>query len=172
MKTLVTVDFDGVVSPIDHDRDFTLEAGWTQYDFGMRVDIHETVSNFLHELKSRADNGFIDLIWNSSWDESTQKFSERSQAAIPHFDHIKLSNGLKKDEALLLKLDEASYERVVVLEDSSLMMRRLRKQMKDRPSIDTLFVQPELKIALRPHHMQKVLNFLDDELSSRQATAL
>lgn len=172
MKTLVTMDFDGVVSPIDHDRDFTLEAGWTRYDFGMRVDIHETVSKFLHELKDRADNGFIDLIWNSSWDESTQGFSIRSQGAIPHFDHLRLSNGMTKDEALFLKLDEGSYERVVVLEDSSRMMRRVRKEMKLRTSVEALLIQPKLETGLRPHHMAKVLSFLDSALAGRDTTAL
>jgi FMN phosphatase YigB (HAD superfamily) len=161
MKTLVTVDFDGVVSPIDHDRDFTKESGWTRYDFGMMVDIHETVSNFLQELKARADRGEIDLIWNSSWDESTQGFSVRTDGVIPHFDHIRLGIGLTKDDALFQKLDAESYDRVVVLEDSSRVMRRMRAEMKKRTEIEALFIQPKVEIGLRPSHIRKVLNFLD-----------
>lgn len=164
MKTLVTVDFDGVVSPIDHDRDFTKELGWTRYDFGMMVDIHETVIKFLQELKTRADRGEIDLLWNSSWDESTQGFSIRTEGAIPHFDHIRLSNGLSKDDALFQKLDHEDYDRVVILEDSSRIMRRARREMKNRESVEALFIQPKVEIGLRPTHIRQVLMFLDDAL--------
>lgn len=172
MRTLVTVDFDGVVSPIDKGRDFTLEAGWNQYNFGFQVDIHETVSNFLHELKERAERGEIDLVWNSSWDESTQGFSVRSSNAIPHFDHLRLVSGVVKEDALFKKLDQGFYDRVVVLEDSSRVMRSLRRLMKERTAVDALFIQPQVKIGLRPQHMQKVLNFLDSDVAPRQATAL
>lgn len=161
MKTLVTVDFDGVVSPINHDRDFTLEAGWIRYDFGMLVDIHESVLKFLQELKSLADRGFIDLLWNSSWNESTQSFYIRSDNAIPHFDHLKLENGVTKDDALFQKIDEAGYERVIVLEDSSLAMRRIRKEMKLRENVDALLIQPKVELGLQSSHIKKVLNFLD-----------
>lgn len=172
MKTLVTLDFDGVVSPIDNARDFEPSLGWIEFDFGMMCDIHKTVLEFLKELKDRADNGFIDLVWASSWNESTQVFGFKSQGLVPELPHLPLYPGTTKDEEIFKKLDKGSYDRVVILEDSSLVMRRIRKEMKIRTSVDALFIQPDVKLGLRPNHMKKVLNFLDSAPAGSDTTAL
>jgi FMN phosphatase YigB (HAD superfamily) len=170
-KTLVTLDFDGVVSPIDHDRDFTLEAGWTQFNFGMMCDIHETVLTFLQELHQRDQRGEIDLVWASSWNDSTQIFGFKSDGAVPTLPHLDLGGATTKDEAILAKVEEGDYDRLLILEDSTRVMRRLRRLIKSKESLDALLIMPDVKIGLRPNHIRKALNFLDMGHNRPEATA-
>lgn len=160
-KTLVTLDFDGVVSPIDNEVDFDPNLGWIEFDFGMICDIHKTVLEFLKELHKRDQTGQIDLVWASSWNDSTQVFGFKSQGMVPEFPHLDLSVGNTKDTAIFAKVDAGNYDRLLTLEDSGLVMRRLRAEAKKRESLETLFIKPDVKLGLRPQHIRKALNFLD-----------
>lgn len=160
-KTLVTLDFDGVVSPINHEVDFDPKQGWIEFDFGMICDIHKSVLEFLKELYKRDQAGEIDLVWASSWNESTQVFSFKSQGMIPELPHLDLSPGNTKDTAIYAKVDAGGYDRLLTLEDSSLVMRRMRAEAKKRSELDSLFIKPDVKLGLRPQHFLKALDFLN-----------
>lgn len=157
-KTLVTLDFDGVVSPIDHDRDFTLERDWKQFKLGLYVDIHKNVLCFLRELRLLDLNGEITLAWASTWLASTEDFAEKTEAEIPSIPWIPLNEG--KAEAIIAKVESGGFERVVVMEDSSKVVAKLRAWGKLNPQIELLLIQPKLKVGLTNSQMLKVQEFL------------
>lgn len=158
-KTLVTIDFDGVVSPIDKSRDFTLTLGWRQVNFGFTCDIHESIIKFLQDLSNLEKNAPLDITWASTWNAATEHFASDSNGLIPDFPWIDVSAG--KAEAIFQKVKEGNYTRLVALEDSIKVITKLKKLMKTLPEVEAIYIRPQLTVGLTNTHISKVMEFLE-----------
>jgi len=88
MSVLVTLDFDGVVSPYDPCE--PAGADWRQFRIGgFDVRIRVQVLDFLHWL----DASPTVVAWTSSWDALTQGFSADTSGRIPEFPFLPLRSG-------------------------------------------------------------------------------
>lgn len=157
-KTLVTLDFDGAVSPIDHSRKFLEEDGWSTFGFGFRCDVHNTVLEFLSYLKLLTETGPVEVVWASTWNASTEDFESRSEGRIPGFPWIDVSVG--KGEAIAAKVAEGEFERVVVLEDQQKSLNAIKKSLKTVHPVESLLVRPKVTLGITPAHIKTVKTFL------------
>lgn len=158
-KTLVTLDFDGTVSPIDHTRKFLAEDGWKTLNFGFRCDVHETVLDLLINLKKLSVTEEIEIVWVSTWEASTEDFESKSGGLVPHFPWIDVSKG--KDEAIREKVRDGQFARVVVLEDQTKVMNSIKKALRSIPNVDSLLVKPKVTAGITASHIKTVQAFLN-----------
>ena len=157
-KVLVTLDFDGVVSPIDHSRDFQGEEEYEfeVYNFGFLCAVSTEVREFLQELKelSEAHPDQIVVRWASSWNEMTERFEAKSGGAIPGFSYIDTSKSKAKAIAAEALAVDASV--VLVFEDSEIVHEELQELWKSKSKLSNRFflpIMPELKSGILYSHI-------------------
>lgn len=127
-KVLVTLDFDGVVSPIDHDRDFRSEAEFSIFRLGgFSCAISDQVLSLIGYLKELSESHPEELAlrWATSWESLTEHFEKSTDGVIPSFGYLPLLETKARaiaDEALA---QDASL--VVVFEDHGHVQEELEE---------------------------------------------
>ena len=130
-KVLVTLDFDGVVSPIDHGRDFEADESFEVFRIGFfYCAISRETLEFLQTLSSLAEAhpDQVAVRWASSWDSLTEDFAPRTDFAIPQFDYI--LTGFDKAGAISKAAIEENASVVLVFEDHRGVHQKLRNIWK------------------------------------------
>lgn len=151
MKTLVTLDFDGVISPLHPDMDADFRSFRLS---GFDVDVRQKVLDFLSWL-SESD---ADVVWASSWDDLMDSFEEDSGGSIPSFPHLRIPNTASKPKAILDAVKSGAYTRVVVVEDD----RDLAKTISDAlPS--SVVVIPKTTRGLSDREISYIKRYLSGE---------
>lgn len=158
-KTLVTLDFDGTVSPIDHSRKYLEEDGWSTFKFGLQCSIHETVLEFMTYLKSLTETGLVEVVWSSTWNESTEIFESRSNGRVPSFPWIDVTAG--KSESIAEKLQSGSFDRLVTIEDQQKSINSIKKSLLNFPKVETLILKPKVTVGITTSHINAVKAFLE-----------
>lgn len=161
-NTLITMDFDGCVSPIDPNKDFTQEPGFSIITLGnFPCAIHEDTLSFINTVQRDES---IDVVWATSWEDGTEYFNKDSDGQIPSIPWIPV-NLTRKNSVFNYAVDNG-YRKVVIIEDSIPATTRLRKLFKDwnasNPEIGLLIVRPSLKVGLTKAHIKKILKFIDN----------
>jgi len=158
METLVTIDFDGVVSPINKDFDFSADENFVIVRLGgFHCAIRKSTLNFLKRLSEASE---VTVIWGSSWNEETESFFKDSEGLIPQFEWINVQGG--KPEAILEHALENEFTRVVLIDDDSKVVSGLRRVFKKNSEIDFLAVKPSLHTGLLESHITKIQDFLSN----------
>lgn len=158
-KVLITLDFDGVISPIDHDRNFVKSEGFDRFKIGgfdcaIAFDTIEAIQKLKDLAASNPE--LIEVIWGSSWEDLTQDFPSESGGAIPEMGYLTLN--LSKSAAISDYALHTNAETVIVLEDSERVQEQLAEIWK-KPDFDgreLVSVQPQLEIGLTAEHFQLV----------------
>jgi len=156
-RILTTIDFDGVVSPIDHDRDFKADPDFDVFRIGgFQCAISEGVQDFLWELRGLSDSQpeLLSAVWVSSWQDLTGYFAKDSEGKIPHFDYLNIGDG--KARAIADEAIRQDAELILVLEDYESVHEDLRKlQRRDMRLSGRHFValRPELATGLQFAHI-------------------
>lgn len=130
-KVLATLDFDGVVSPIDHDRDFEADSDFEVFQIGgFRCAISKRTIEFLQELKdlTEAKPERVATSWASSWEQLTEYFSKDSGGALPEFGYITVD--FDKARAIADRTLEEDASLVLVFEDHRGVHQKLRNIWK------------------------------------------
>lgn len=158
-KVLITLDFDGVVSPIDHDRRFLKGEGFNRFKIGgFDCAIAFDTLKAIQKLKDLAASNreLIEVIWGSSWEDLTQDFPSESGGALPEMGYLTLN--LSKAEAISDYALHTNAETVIVLEDSERVQEQLAEIWKksDFTGRELVSVQPQLGIGLTSDHFQLV----------------
>lgn len=128
-KILVTLDFDGVVSPIDPQRNFASDLDFELVRLGgFLCAISKATLSFLQELKAiqEATNGKLTVVWASSWEDLTQDFTRASEGAIPEFDFLELP--LSKADSILQAAITKEASLTIVVEDDRFVHEELKAQ--------------------------------------------
>lgn len=161
-QILVTIDFDGCVSPIDRSKDFAHEEGFSVMKLaGFPCAVRDEVINFLNTL-STMDKA--QPLWASSWEENLSVIHKDSNGRIPDLPWLEV--GSSKKESVFHQTVNEGYRKVVIIEDSSQVNRKLRKLFKEwnanNPPIDYLILQPKLEEGLTNTHIKKILKFIEN----------
>lgn len=130
-KVLATLDFDGVVSPIDHGRDFEADGAFEIFRIGgFLCAISKETLEFLQTLSSLAGAHPDQLVvrWASSWDSLTEGFAPRTDHAIPEFGYI--PTDFDKAKAISEAAIEEDASVVLVFEDHRAVHQKLRNIWK------------------------------------------
>jgi len=152
-KVLATIDFDGVVSPIDHDRDFDADPDFDVLRIGgFRCAISKQVQDFLWKLRGLADADpeLLSVSWASSWQELTGYFAKDSEGLLPHFDYLDIGDG--KARAIADEAIRQDANLVLVFEDYESVHDDLREiQRRDMRLNGRFFIplRPELETGLQ-----------------------
>lgn len=167
-RVLLTLDFDGVVSPIDQSRDFDSDESFEVYRLGaFRCAISKQTPEFLQELKAIADSKPEDLslVWATSWESLTEYFSRDTQGALPELDHLKLN--LDKARAIADATLEADASLVLVFEDHRGVHQKLRNiWKKDERFADRHLIsfRPKIEEGIQFSHILEAHGFIAAEL--------
>jgi len=170
-KVLVTLDFDGVVSPIDHDRDFETDDSFETFKLGMfNCSISKTTLEFVRYLKELSDHypERIVLRWATSWVESTKSFEERSGGAIPDFPYLPIPESKARSVADEVIAQDASI--ALVFEDSFMAQERLLTLWEEDPRLAerTLIpFEPKLEEGILPSHILAAKSIIAFELGKK-----
>jgi len=152
-KILATIDFDGVVSPIDHNRDFKADPDFDVLRIGgFQCAISKGVQSFLWELRGLADADpeLISVSWASSWQDLTGYFAKDSEGGLPHFDYLNIGDG--KARAIADEAIRQDADLIIVFEDYESVHEDLRElQRRDMRLSGRHFVslRPELATGLQ-----------------------
>lgn len=137
-KALITLDFDGVISPIDNSYDFSSDKLFVEMKLGgFSCFIKQEVLTFMERLSL---NPNIKVMWASSWDDMTQFFNTDSGGSIPHLPYI-MTAGMKA-ERILETASELDVEELHIFEDSAKVRNRvnhLRKKSPEKYPFNTVF---------------------------------
>lgn len=156
-RILTTIDFDGVVSPIDHGRDFTADPDFDVIRIGgFQCAISKRVQDFLWELRGFTDGQpeLLTAVWASSWQDLTGYFAKDSEGKIPHLDYLNIGDG--KARAIADEAIRQDAELILVLEDYESVHEDLRElQRRDMRLSGRHFValRPELATGLQLSHI-------------------
>lgn len=167
-KVLVTLDFDGVVSPIDQDRDFLSEEEFSVFQLGaFPCAISKRVLEFVRYLKELSDNdpGHFVLSWATSWVDITEYFERNSQGAIPSFGYLPIPDSKARAIADKAIAEDASL--ILVLEDSPAVQADLHNiQRRDMRLSGRrfLFFEPKLSQGLQFSDIMAVRSLIAAEL--------
>lgn len=152
-KILATIDFDGVVSPIDHDRDFNGDPDFDVLRIGgFQCAISKKVQDFLWELRGFADGQpeLLSAVWASSWQDLTGYFAKDSEGKLPHFDYLSIDSG--KARAIADEAIRQDADLILVFEDYESVHEDLRElQRRDMRLSGRHFIalRPELVTGLQ-----------------------
>ncbi len=167
-KVLVTLDFDGVVSPIDQSRDFEADETFEIFRIGFfYCAISREVLEFLGEL-NRLSQEYPDRVavrWASSWDSLTESFASSTDFAIPEFRYI--TTDFDKAGAISKAAIEENASVVLVFEDHRGVHQRLRNIWKkdERFGGRTLFsYQPKLTEGIELSHILEANGIFANEI--------
>lgn len=132
-KTLITLDVDDTISPIVKTvSELAENPEFVVFDFGYQVGIRKNVIEFLQRLAevSSNSNGEVEVVWCSSWQDSTGVFHTRSGGQIPHFEFLELPFGVResKSHAITEYVKNKGFERIIVCEDDRRVVRGLKKR--------------------------------------------
>lgn len=160
MKTLIALDFDGCVSPIDRNKDFTQDPEFTVLKLGgFMCAIRKETINFLNII-NKIENATV--VWVSSWQENTEGLHQESKKSIPHFSWVKTSIG--KAEATINYAVSNEYQKIVFVEDNLKESNKLKSLIKkwnlSNDTIDILAIRPKITVGLTSQHIQKIKNFI------------
>lgn len=133
-KTLITLDFDGVVSPIDHNKNFANDTEYTMIKLaGFDCAIRTKVLEFLKEI---SENETIDVVWVTTWDSLTKHFHEDSDGKIPDFPFLETRRN--KAKTILEHIKKEKYEKAYIFEDSPDVKKEFNKKQRELENkIDT-----------------------------------
>lgn len=167
-KVLATLDFDGVVSPIDHGRDFEADESFEVFRIGFfYCAISRETLEFLQTLGSLAE-AYPDQVavrWASSWDSLTEDFAPRTDFAIPQFDYI--LTGFDKSGAIAEAAIEVDASVVLVFEDHRGVHQELRNiWKKDERFADRTLIsyQPKTTEGIRLADILEAKGILANEI--------
>lgn len=133
-KVLVTLDFDGVVSPIDKSRplsDFERDEDFEVYPLGgFDCAIRKATKGFLWELRilSEEEPERFTVAWASSWNEMTLSFASSSRHELPEFGYV--PTNFDKARAIADATLEEDASLVLVFEDHQGVHQKLRNIWK------------------------------------------
>lgn len=139
MRKLLTLDFDGVISPFD------LQRGneWRTYSLdGSEVSIRKDVITFLQSLRKYSHN--VDVCWLTSWNESTLSFEKDSQGDIPRFSYVHTKSG--KTQAL--EKIAKKYDRILAVDDELKVISSFNK-VSPLKRIDTIITDSDFGLTNR-----------------------
>jgi len=158
-KLLVTLDFDGVISPIDKQRDFEAEEAWKVLKLGaFPCAIAEETLELLNELAEvNSKNPAIEVVWATSWEDLTEHFSEQSQGIIPDFRWI--STRPSKAESIYGEAQKLGADAILSCEDSGSVHRELSKLLNPRVKGDPttiIRVEPTTERGLEADHLATI----------------
>lgn len=175
-RLLITIDFDGVVSPLPNnynppdgwvnvwDRKGESESFlWHDFTLGFRCFVREDVADFLWELVEWPD---VELVWLTSWDESTTRFNDLTNGLIPEFPFLPIwaeergGQRPSKVAALERKIREMRPTHVISIEDGQNTIRSYRKLLKNFEDVGFNAVKTESFIGLTFASMERVRKFL------------
>lgn len=130
-KVLATLDFDGVVSPIDHGRDFEEDSSFEVFQIGgFRCAISKKTLEFISELKGIAEGEpeSLELLWATSWESLTEYFPRDTAGALPELSYLLVD--FDKARAIAEAAIEADASLVLVFEDHRGVHQKLRNIWK------------------------------------------
>lgn len=166
-KTLITIDFDGCISPIDHSKDFTKEPG---FKFMRLAGLHCAVSDEVIEfLKTVNTSQNTVPLWASSWEENLNNIHEDSENEIPFIPWLPVNSSKKL--SIVNHVTENGYRKVVIIEDSTSVTTRLRKLLNNwnlnHPSetVEYLIIKPKLTEGLTKRHIEDIYKFVGISVS-------
>lgn len=167
-KVLVTLDFDGVVSPIDHGRDFEADDSFETFKLGIfNCSISGEVLDFVRYLKDLSDtypDHFV-LRWATSWVEMTENFEEKSGGAIPDFPYLPIPESKAHSIAEEAIAQDASL--VLVFEDGIIAHEDLQGLWKEDSRLagrSLIPFQPKLEDGIRPSDILAARSLIAAEL--------
>lgn len=143
MSVLVTLDFDGVVSP--HEPCEPAEADWAPFRLGgFDLHIRHEVLDFLQWLAASPAT----TVWASSWGDLTQTFATDSRGAIPDFPNLVLDHGQSaKSDAITATANgdgpafargrEGVFDTVVVVDDDRKVGQSVKRRLGERAILVT-----------------------------------
>lgn len=157
-KTLIALDFDGVVSPIDHDKEFLESEGWITFNFGLPCSIHTRVLEFLKVLEELSSSDAVDVYWASSWNKQIEGLSLDSGGQIPEFPWIPVHKG--KGDAIFETAKSGGCSRIITLDDHARVGNRVKLLAKEFPEIEVLAIAPKVRKGITDSHIKRVKDFL------------
>lgn len=170
-KVLVTLDFDGVVSPIDKSRshsDFEEDEDFEVYQLGgFPCAIRKDTKDFLWELRilSEEEPERFTVAWASSWNEMTLYFAPRSNHEIPEFGYVPTNFDKAKAIADLTLEEDATL--ALVFEDHRGVHQKLRNiWKKDERFADRKLIsfKPKLEEGILFSHIAEAKSLIAAEL--------
>lgn len=160
-KVLLTLDFDGCISPIDRSKDFTTEPGFKVMKLaGFQCAVSDEVIGFLQTVNAQKT---LVPLWASSWGENLSNIHEDSNKTIPLIPWLEVKPS--KEESILNYATVHSYRQLVIVEDSATVTARLRKILNNwnlnhpATSIEYLIIKPKLKEGLTKRHIKDIYQF-------------
>lgn len=171
-KVLVTLDFDGVISPIDHDRDFSIDPGFELFRLGaFSCAISKSTISALRQLKLLSERYPDQLVvrWATSWVDLTERFEALTEGAVPSFPWLPVS-GSSKAQAIVEEALELEPSLVLVFEDSGSALRELRKRWKrtnDLGNVELATFEPKLTEGLTKSSMGRARKLILKELTRK-----
>lgn len=148
-KTLVLLDFDGVVSPIRKDK-FSFDKSFKVFRLGgFTCHVHEKVIEFLNTLK---DANNVEVKWCTSWVDITESFHGETQGIIPNFPYLSISKG--KHIAVQNELKVSTASTVIAVDDYTTVVSKYRKIKDSR----LLVIKPDIETGLTTYQMNKILS--------------
>lgn len=120
-KLLIALDFDGVISPIDKQRDFKAEEGWKVLRLGaFPCAIAEDTLELLNELADvNSNNPAIEVVWATSWEDLTEYFTKQSKGIVPDFRWI--STQPSKAKSIYDEAKKLGADAILSCEDSAMV---------------------------------------------------
>lgn len=156
METLIAIDFDGVISPIDRDYDFTTDSDFVIIRLGgFNCAIRKETLEFLQKISVIPN---LKVVWFSSWGEETECFVEDSDNRIPEFDWINVREG--KAEAVFNYAEANNFTKIVAVDDHMKVVSALKRISKNHEDIETLFIKPMTKKGITSLQIKKILKFI------------
>lgn len=180
-KVLFTIDFDGVVSPYDTNRNFKDDPDFVTLKIGsFQCPIAKRTLTLLQNLKTLEEiyPENIVVVWASSWADLTEYFHEDSDGLIPSFpwlNTLRLSTLLQlpKSESIAEAAKLHKVNKVVTLEDSNEVHRSLRKIWEKDESlseVELVLFKTKLKEGLTESDIVGIQSIWQNELKDRGAT--
>ena len=150
-KVLVTLDFDGVVSPIDHDRNFRADSDFEMFRIGgFQCAISKETLGTIQRLKkiSMEHPELLEVIWASSWVDLTETFHIETNDALPELGFLEIP--ASKAESISKHALATDARTVIVLEDGVIANRNLKKVWNGEEFIgrELILFKPKLETGL------------------------
>lgn len=125
-RILATIDFDGVVSPINHDYDFSADDSFVEYRLGgFDCFVRKSTVEFLNWLNTQSG---IDPVWATSWEDMTAHFAADTNNDFPHFRFLGLPSS--KAESILEEAIRVEADEVHIFEDHAKVINKVRSLMR------------------------------------------
>lgn len=138
-KTLVILDFDGTVSPIlpqsiMEEKGLLHRENYEVFALGYDCAIRRPVLDFLQKLSQiQEERDDVIVRWVSSWDETTQMFSNQTEGRIPHFDYLPIRSTLEKGGAIAgFVAEQGNIGQVIVFEDDPRPVIQARQHLENK----------------------------------------